>query len=237
MTLAEFRTEGLRLCNQAGQAYVTANGDLNKLINETLREYTRRTLCLFSDRLAFLPTSGVATYRFDTGIAAFSTVPIIDIVRVYMTQNGSFGPLRDFHYRPGLVVLSDLADRFPEYLTTPSGVTAHAFKTLPKTLVLWPAPLVVSGTHYVSGFQYHPVLAADGDNIVLPDEDERAALQFFAHLLMLPNATGESREAVETNLALAREGMDRAGEEARALVQTSTTRQSEGVSTFSLTDF
>jgi hypothetical protein len=95
---------------------------------------------------------------------------------------------------------------------------------------------VVTGTHFVSAFYYHPVLAADGDLLVVPAEDERSLSQFFAYLLLLPNASGESETRASNYLQMARADWDKRGEDSRTMMQPSAVRMSNYPTEFSMTD-
>jgi|GEM_PF-5917734 len=223
MNLEELRTEALRLCEQRGQTYVSEEADLNKIANKVLRDFSRRTLSFFSDRVAFTPVVGTREYRYDLAGGAFA-LECVEITQVFLTQNGKLGPLCNIAWEAGPTLLADIRDRFPDYLTTANGTVQHWYPLSPTKIALWPPPASADGSHFVSAYTYHPVLDEDEDLLQVPEEDFDGIAQYMAAKLMLPNANGESLEAVQQNLSLAQESMDSRGAAARKALQVTGTR-------------
>lgn len=201
MTFAAFRSIVLAYTQVHGQQYVTETADVNVVLNDGLAQWSRMALSLWSDRIVFTPTQGVAVYRYDVPSAAFTIgATQVALTREIFHLNWDGKPLRDLHGRIGPVDLDDVRHLYPSYQTDPSSTPIHWWRS-PRDLFVYPAPSsgAISGAtkaHHVNAFYVHPPLSGDSDAVLLNDAEARLAAMQAAIFLLQPFSADIGEEKV-----------------------------------------
>lgn len=196
MTLAEFRTLVKAFAQVEGQPYLTEDADVDALINEKLREFARRTRCLFTSQATFAIQAGVATYNMEGTTNPVNTSGTIEFCEITNVVLNSLA-LYDRWGRIGKTTYEDLIDETPNFTQTTAGTPIRWTQLPSQQLILWPSPSTSfvsasSGENFVSGFYLPTSLVDDADELEFVDDTQRVAAKYVAAELIHPYAAGAS---------------------------------------------
>lgn len=209
MNLSLFRDRVKSYLYTDGQSLAATTTELDRIIAERLQDFSRRTLCLFDDRIVFTPVAGQASYPFTAPSATFVSggvqVALCGIRHVFW--DGS--PLKNQDQVPGPTSLEEVIWDRGEYQNDADGIPGVWWTQPPGNLILHPAPDVETGSHTVSAWHVHPDITPGDDATVLsiPDLYLLDAAIWCAVGVWLPYAMGDSlkkclmlQQTVERNM-------------------------------------
>lgn len=231
ITLSVFRTRVAAYTDVGGQAYLTATADVNPIVGERLRSFTKITRCLYSEDVKFTPTAARATYALldPPYNAAYASTFAIDPTggTTYTTYVGIESVRRVWW---GAGYLNDYSGRSPKsvrdmrqlgYLKSVADGVPGAWWQTPGALTINPAPTsgaitdATSGTNTIrlGAFYIHPnVLSSsiDATSLLIPDHLLELAATWVAVGLLRPSASGSlqakvSQMQAECNVAMGQE--------------------------------
>lgn len=207
MTLGEFRTLVLAYAQVEGQPYLTAAADVDSLLNEKLREFAKRTLCLYTPSAAFALQSGVSTYYLEGTTDPVVTSGTTEFVRINHVILNSL-PLYDPIGKMGQTDHSALIAEDPNYMETAAGTPTRWVLLPGSKILLAPKPSAAflttsSGKNFVSGWTFPATLVDDADELSIPIDIQRTAAIFCAAELIGPYASGSSLEKYGRLLSIA----------------------------------
>lgn len=207
MTLGEFRTLVLAYAQVEGQPYLTAAADVDSLLNEKLREFAKRTLCLYTPSAAFALQSGVSTYYLEGTTDPVVTSGTTEFVRINHVILNSL-PLYNPYGTMGPTNLPDLIALDPNYMETAAGTPTQWVLLPGSKILLAPKPsasflTTSSGKNFVAGWTFPATLVDDADELAIPVDTQRSAAIFCAAELIGPYASGSSLEKYGRLLSIA----------------------------------
>lgn len=218
MTLGDFRTIVKAYSQVEGQSYLELDADIDTLINEKLREFARRTLCLFTPSQAFALQSGVASYYYEGSTDPIVASGAVEFARIaHVVLNGQV--LYDYFGCPGPSSFDLLLREDPNYMAATAGTPSRWFamnsegNESSNELYLYPAPSAAflttsSGKNFVAGWRLPVAVADDADLIDLPQSIQRVAAKYVAAELIHPFASGASLTKYERLMSEAEKRME-----------------------------
>lgn len=184
---------------RGGVNYLSDNAmSENGFFNHALREFTARTLCLFSQGIELTLTDDTGLYDY----RAVTFVPARDFVEVNNVWIQDSGGRRYALYNPvtnmpGRMSLGDFYAVFPSYQDETKGTPVVWVAMAPHSLYLHPKPNATTIPKIlVSGWFFHGELSGENDALVLGEEDHRTVAVYAAAQLMEPSSGADLLEAM-----------------------------------------
>lgn len=188
MTFLEFNTLVDQIGKHSAPYYTLAANatEFKALTNESLRDFSIRTRCLYDDRLTLTLVATTSTYSFrSTGGAALCQVDTVGIEgRALLNILGEPGPW----------TVAEVRSTWPDWLSREFDKPILWMGLSPHHVRLWPTPDAVYTDCFYSGWLIHSTLSGNSDPLEIPDEYCYTAAVYAAVRLLGPNAAGSGLE-------------------------------------------
>lgn len=143
---------------------VASEQELARFIDAKRKEWAERSKCSYAEASALTTAANQPLYDLQSGALGDSFIEVLQV-----TIDSTV--LTNYSGNPGPVTQHQMFKLSNTHQTAAAGKPRFWSYSFPRSIRLWPTPDAVYDDCFAAGYTYLPTLAADDDDVLLPDYD------------------------------------------------------------------